>query len=48
MNSALVLAAAESQVWEGVNPYVVAGVILAIFLGSLAVLMMFGAGREHS
>ena len=48
MNSDLILAATEPEVWAGVNPYVVGGVMLAIFLFALVVLVAFGAGREHS
>ncbi|WP_162598809.1 hypothetical protein [Nocardioides gilvus] len=44
----IVLAAAESETWAGVNPYVVGVVVLALFLGMMAILVAFGAGREHS
>jgi len=44
----IALAAAESHTWAGVNPYVVALVVLALFLGMLAMLISFGTGREHS
>ena len=44
----IVLAASESHTWAGVNPYVVAAVVLVIFFGAVAALVAFGGGREHS
>lgn len=44
----IVLAAEESHVWEGVNPWVVGAVVLVLFLAALAALVGFGGGREHS
>lgn len=44
----IVLAAAESHTWAGVNPYVVGVLVLALFLAMLGLLVSFGAGREHS
>lgn len=43
-----VLAAAESETWAGVNPWVVGVVVLALFLGALGILISFGTGREHA
>ena len=48
MNSDLILAATEPEVWAGVNPYVVGGTVLAVFLLAVGILIAFGAGREHS
>ncbi|GGD29571.1 hypothetical protein [Nocardioides daphniae] len=44
----IVLAAEESHLWAGVNPWVVGAVVLLIFLASMGVLVAFGGGREHS
>ena len=44
----ILLAATETHMWEGVNPWVVAAVVLAILLGMLGALLAFAAGREHS
>ncbi|WP_204163898.1 hypothetical protein [Nocardioides solisilvae] len=44
----LILAAAESHTWEGVNPWAVGVITLLILLGLLGALVAFGAGREHS
>lgn len=44
----ILLAAEESHVWEGVNPWVVGAVVLGFFLAALGTLVAFGAGREHS
>jgi hypothetical protein len=44
----LILAAAESHTWEGVNPWVVGAGTLVLLLALLGALIAFGAGREHS
>jgi hypothetical protein len=46
MLSALTVQAQEAT--GGMNHWVVGGLALGILLASMAVLLMFGAGREHS
>ena len=46
--STLILAAAESQTWGGVNHYAIGASALAILLVALGILIAFGGGREHS
>ena len=48
MSLHVITAAAESGGEAAINPYVVGGISLAILLALMAVLLMFGAGREHS
>ena len=49
MSIALVLAAAEeSEMWGGVNHWVVGAGVLLLLLVALGALLAFGAGREHS
>lgn len=44
----LVLRAAEEGGHSGPNPWLIGGVVLLIFLGTLAGLVSFGGGREHT
>ncbi|CAM3451021.1 hypothetical protein NODU109028_17585 [Nocardioides dubius] len=46
--STLVIAASESSGEPTLSPYAVGGIALGILLALLVVLIMFGAGREHS
>ena len=49
MSIALILAAVEeSEMWAGVNHWVVGAGTLLLLLASLGALLAFGAGREHS
>ena len=45
--SALTVHAQEASS-GGMNHWLVGGIALGILLGMIAVLLMFGAGREHS
>jgi hypothetical protein len=46
--STLILAAAESEMWGGVNHYAIGATVLLILMAALAALVSFGGGREHS
>jgi hypothetical protein len=46
--STLLLAAAESEMWGGVNHWAVGATVLAILLAAMGALVAFGGGREHS
>ena len=48
MSLHVITAAAESGGEAAINAYVVGGISLAILLALMVVLLMFGAGREHS
>jgi hypothetical protein len=43
----LVVLAAESEA-PGINPYIVGGCILLLFVVLMAALLAFGRGRDHS
>lgn len=43
-----VLAAEHSQAGDGMNPWVVGGIVLLIFVTMLGALLAFGAGRDHT
>ncbi|MFS3129873.1 hypothetical protein ACLM5J_15850 [Nocardioides sp. Bht2] len=45
--STFVLTASEASE-PALSPWAVGGIVLAILLSLLVVLIMFGAGREHS
>ena len=46
--STLLLAAQETEMWGGVNHWVVGGLTLLILLVAMGALVAFGGGREHS
>jgi len=48
MSLHVITAAAESGGEAAINEYVVGAISLAILLALIVVLLMFGAGREHS
>jgi hypothetical protein len=46
--STLILAAAESETWGGVNHWAIGATVLIILMAALGILVAFGGGREHS
>lgn len=46
--NSFVITASESAGDPAVSPYLVGGITLGILLALLAVLVIFGGGREHS
>jgi hypothetical protein len=48
MSLHVITVAAESGGEAAINPYVVGAISLAILLSLMGILLMFGAGREHS
>ena len=48
MSLHVITAAAESGGEAAINPYAVGAISLGILLALMVVLLMFGAGREHS
>lgn len=47
LNSLIVLAS-EANGEPAIHPYVIGGIALAILLALLAIVMIFGGGRDHS
>jgi hypothetical protein len=46
--TSLTIVAAEAADASEVNPWAVGAVVLGILLALIVVLLIFGAGREHS